>query len=1228
MKQAVKHILMLGAGILLTGSALSCIREEVQDPVQKGIPVSLCIEDLKTDGTKSVLSDPDIETKVTSVTLAAYSVEDGSLIVSDYYTGRTGMRLDLGGEAQASIYALVNMGDLRASLPEHTSGLSGLTYDIPAYTESPGSINETGLPMAGKLDYDADNPAHTDIPVKRLVAKLAVDLHVRWNGAISSVRIRNMNRHLTPFGVSIARSSADTFDEEVESGGGLQQGSFVFYIPENEQGTVPAITASSDKSGDNASLSVLKERLTFLEVKVEGRKKFDGVITYRSYLGKNATSDFSITRNCRYTWKVDYLPDGTILDDWKHENGLSWSDYRYQVLASDDAVYIGDDILVFLQKAEDRYEKGKLKTTGHFVYTDTRVADWTNEAWTPENYLTFKETGDNAGYSYRRYVALREGDGYVRASIEDENGTFTDRIRLSCLGPEPILSLAVTPASIKLGETLQFSLSLDGRDMMGEDFTNYHLRKGRFGVNPYDGHDIISEHYYQIIGKDGKWTPTETGSYEMYATCGGTWVARSVMSNTVSFTVTEADIISYTLTIEPSNPEPRMVGETVSLQAWLDTFVNGSRTGHNQVTGSVSWSCLDAAVSTDNGHVSSAKEGTYSVQAEYEAPDGETLSASVNVSFTGDPNYITLSVDPTTISVGETSTVTVLFNGSGNVTGSSSIHAFASETGTDVSEIASISGAVITGISDGACWIEATYSTGGKTYASNRIKISVKTAVPPPPPADPLVVSWAQKPIYVAQRGLITVSGLSDGETINAFQATSGADRVRLQASGASCYAGILKPGSFTITVTTSTGRTATLSGVASAPVIQTGTAVLYANPDGSPARDGQDGLGGKPLTWHYLGGSTILTTTSADTATGDKLYAPLYAELLAPDCSVSSSSLHLGSNVSDLYVRNLAGYPATGGTEIGILTLRPKDSSSGVEAVQVRILSVDPFSHWPATPASETDLEDWSLLEGYLTLPSGYVNGRVDTENIDATEALCGLAVFVGNTEADDDFKDLFKGSVRGGSIHWNIGQTALGSLSKHRGGKVSLQATVTNRHSGERLFHPFANFTLTVHGVVGAEGRLMGKTSDGRYRYMQVQARLIGNTDGTPFAEGLFRVGSTIERNTPFAHSLGSHPYIVTNTAEMQVAEYDNDGYILEVYPAEIDGGTYRPSSSVLVQDDILSFKQTTEPDLKWGVILSPGRVVKEGKVLRIDSCYILHLLEDVQTSGEINGHKGWLR
>ncbi|MBQ5449929.1 MAG: hypothetical protein IIT57_07800, partial [Treponema sp.] len=68
----------------------------------------------------------------------------------------------------------------------------------------------------------------------------------------------------------------------------------------------------------------------------------------------------------------------------------------------------------------------------------------------------------------------------------------------------------------------------------------------------------------------------------------------------------------------------------------------------------------------------------------------------------------------------------------------------------------SVSGAVITGLSEGECWIGATYTTGGKTYVSGRTKIKVNAVVVPPPVADPLVIAWAQEPAYVAQRGLIT----------------------------------------------------------------------------------------------------------------------------------------------------------------------------------------------------------------------------------------------------------------------------------------------------------------------------------------------------------------------------------------------------------------------------------------------------------------------------------------
>lgn len=1059
----------------LAGSAPSCTREVIRDERpdgnHRGIPVSLSIDDLKTSGTKSVLNDPDIETKVTSVTLAAYSSSDGALIASEYYSDANGMRLDLGEHTQARICALVNMGDLRASLPANASGLSTMSYDIPSYTGSPESVNEAGIPMAGWLDYDTSASAGTDVSVKRLMAKLVVDLKIHWDGSISSVRIRNMNRHLTPFGESRARTEADTFDEELEAGGGVRQGTFVFYIPENEQGTVPSITASSDKSGDNSSLSAIKERLTYLEVTVSGENKYDGEITYRSYLGKNDSSDFSISGNCRYTWKVDYLPDGTVLDDWKHENALSWSDFRYQVFAPEIAGYTGDNLYVYLREAEDKYEKGKLKTKGSFRDIDTRLADWTHEAWEPSNFLTFKEIGETSGAFFRRYVAKQEGSGYVQANIELESGIFTDKVLLSCHGPEPILALGVQPTAIKLGETLQFSLTLNGNDLMGEIFTYYFLRKGRFGVSEYGGFDITADYHYHIIGKDGKWTPTETGTYEMYAVCSAAWVIRPVSSNTVSFTVTEADKTSYTLTIEPGNPTPKLVGESIGLRAYLNTFVNGMRSGHEDITEAVSWKCEDAEVSTDAGQIVSTKEGTFSIRAEYEAPDGEELSASVNVSFTGDPNYITLSAKPTSISVGETSTASVLFNGSGPVTASSTISAYTSETGSATSDIVRISGSTITGSRAGTCYLEAMYVTGGKTYQSSRVKLIVTDAAP----ADPVTVIWESEPTYVAQRGKLSIGGLQSGETVMGVTATSGSNVVRIAQSGPSYYVGLLKAGSYTLTVTTSKGRTKTLSGTAAAPVMTLSQTTLYANPDGTVAHTGTDGLtGGTQGVSYKTTGGIAFSVESAETATGTKLQRGLYDELLDPTPSTTAGIL--GLDGMDVYANDVYEYTGTNGlsaTELGTVTVSPKASSAGVASKSYTVKRVNPFVLWASTVISKPDEEDYGLINQYQTYKfHNYTQKTVELPKILASDGRCGIEVLRNGSAVSGIFAAAFNTAYIASDSMWNTSYTLSDAiLTEHIGGFVELKGYVKNRHSGSCLRRAGARFGLYVNGAIGAK-------------------------------------------------------------------------------------------------------------------------------------------------------------
>ena len=127
---------------------------------------------------------------------------------------------------------------------------------------------------------------------------------------------------LRPFGE--AAMEEEWAEQEFQTGTGTAAGTFVFYVPENRQGTIDGIRTSREKSPDaNDEVRARSSRLTYLETTVEGTGTYVGVIVYRSYLGRNAVSDFDIRRNTRYDWSIHFLEDGLQYDDWKHENGLT-----------------------------------------------------------------------------------------------------------------------------------------------------------------------------------------------------------------------------------------------------------------------------------------------------------------------------------------------------------------------------------------------------------------------------------------------------------------------------------------------------------------------------------------------------------------------------------------------------------------------------------------------------------------------------------------------------------------------------------------------------------------------------------------------------------------------------------------------------------------------------------------------------------------------------------------
>ena len=313
--------------------------------------------------TRSLLTASDIETRKTGVTLAAYA--DGSLVAAGHFaTGLEAMALDLEPDRNHTIYALVNMGDMTTNIPLSESGLNNLIYRIPSYTEGSESLASRGLPMAGKLAWPGQGTA---IPVRRLMAKVTAHLSCDWDGAaIREVRIRRLNRILRPFGDAVCEEDWD--QQEFHGGTGTASGTFVFYVPENRQGTIDGIQAPTDKSPDrNATVKAREDGLTYLETSVTSTESaYAGDIVYRSFLGSNATTDFDIRRNGRYDWTVVYHGDKTQDEDWKRDGDI----FQVDIVADRTEAYVGET--VSLTATCHRSDHGTE------TFTDvTRTADWT-----------------------------------------------------------------------------------------------------------------------------------------------------------------------------------------------------------------------------------------------------------------------------------------------------------------------------------------------------------------------------------------------------------------------------------------------------------------------------------------------------------------------------------------------------------------------------------------------------------------------------------------------------------------------------------------------------------------------------------------------------------------------------------------------------------------------------------------------------------------------------------
>lgn len=647
--------------------------------------------------TKSYLTAPDIETRISSVTLGIFEA-DGTQAYLGYHTAGFGaIDVTLRADRTYNVYALVNMGDQRPAL---AAAVNNGTLPSMTYTVDYASMASAGIPMAGQANILAltDGQSVT-LSLERLLARVNVSLSCDWSGAvITSATVKNVNPTVAPFGTAPASSTNAPTLQDIHGtvAGTASSLSAVFYVPENAQGTVGSISSSWQKTYSNYALSSIRDYATYLETNVSTTGQYTGSVVYRSYLGANQTTDFNILRNQVYHWSITYHEQNLMDYDWKRAADVSVaasiSIYPWQFDGS-DTDYVGYG--------------SRASATASYSYTGP-VSGFTSYADNMKNCTSSDFTYGNDGATVWVYwnsanpsTTARRVSIYLR---DPESGA-EDYIRCSQDGRTTV-------------ET--HSLEVSG----GDSFYWYNGGGCQLKATYYttidgvtdSGTDVTSSATWSRISGSSSLSVSSSGYVS--ATGAGTATFRATYkgcSDTDS--CTSKDFVEHSLSI--SGATSADVGETVPLTATYYTTTNGISDGGKDVTyyWNCSWGCtgvgtVNNTASANKGKVTSSTPGTAHVSASY---SGESDTHDIQFNAVA-PTYIykvVTTLSPSELYVGsQTSASAALYRSSdgganwiyeSDVTGSG----FTAVSG---GNHVSISGSTLTGTSSGSATIRSKYS--------------------------------------------------------------------------------------------------------------------------------------------------------------------------------------------------------------------------------------------------------------------------------------------------------------------------------------------------------------------------------------------------------------------------------------------------------------------------------------------------------------------------------------
>ena len=280
--------------------------------------------------TKSSLSIT--EDKVNNANILVFDNASGCLDQAVYFSSTSEMEVTLVNGNKYDIYVLANIGDVTSTVKASYSKESTFTASFTHSFADFSAVTADGFPMASKecKTVTAGSASSTDITVERLVARYDVKID---RGSLSgstltvkSVRIRQGALSFAPFASTASRKSSAVADGDYGSEDdikALNGGSSVsFYLLENRQGVL--LEGNTDPWAKvPGSITAYKDCCTYLEMTCAyaGASRSAENVTYRMYLGADATSDFSITRNTVYTLTVSPTDSGLDKTSWKIDPG-------------------------------------------------------------------------------------------------------------------------------------------------------------------------------------------------------------------------------------------------------------------------------------------------------------------------------------------------------------------------------------------------------------------------------------------------------------------------------------------------------------------------------------------------------------------------------------------------------------------------------------------------------------------------------------------------------------------------------------------------------------------------------------------------------------------------------------------------------------------------------------------------------------------------------------------